>query len=61
MASQYERCGECGSEYETDFIRRVGERRICSMCRWLGVASSRRSVTQKNPEPGAKLRAEARR
>ena len=61
MAIRYERCGECGSEYETEFVRRVGERRICSMCRWLGVAGSRRCAAKKNPEAGAKLRAEARR
>jgi hypothetical protein len=61
MASQYERCGECGSEYETEFMRRVGDRRICSMCRWLGAARSRRTATKKSPEAGEKLQTVARR
>ena len=61
MATQYERCGECGSEYEAEFIRRIGERRICSMCRWLGAAGSRRFATKQTTGAGAKLRDQARR
>ena len=61
MATQYERCGECGSEYETEFVRRVGERRICSMCRWLGAAGSQRFAPKKSADAGEKLRTVARR
>jgi hypothetical protein len=61
MASQYERCCECGSKYETEYVRRIGERRVCSMCRWLSAAGSRRFTTKKNSEAGEKLQAEARR
>jgi hypothetical protein len=57
MATQYEKCGECGCQYESEFLCRVGERRICSMCRWLVAASSKRSPMRKTSEAGTKLRA----
>jgi hypothetical protein len=60
MATAYERCGECGCEYESEFVRRIGERRICSMCRWLSAGISKRRVIRKTPESGASPRAVVR-
>jgi hypothetical protein len=61
MAAQYERCAECGNDYDRDYLQRIGERSICSLCRWLRAAGSRSERAKEKAGGGAKPRASARR